>query len=83
MLATGEAAAYRLRILHGLYGPGSRRVLLEAGLGRGMHVAALDADQQAAAGAGNPRVVVRPADHSPMAASTASTTKGFKKASGL
>ena len=40
-LATGEAAAYRLRILHGLYGPGSRRVLLEAGLGRGMHVADL------------------------------------------
>ena len=31
-LATGEAAAYRLRILHGLYGPGSHRVLLEAGL---------------------------------------------------
>jgi SAM-dependent methyltransferase len=40
-LATGEAAAYRLRILHGLYGPGSRRVLLEAGLERGMHVADL------------------------------------------
>ena len=38
-LATGEAAAYRLRILHGLYGPGSRRVLLEAGLRRGMSVA--------------------------------------------
>ena len=31
-LATGLAAAHRLRILHGLYGPGSRRVLLEAGL---------------------------------------------------
>ena len=41
VLATGEAATYRLRILHGLYGPGSRRVLLEAGLGRGMHVADL------------------------------------------
>jgi SAM-dependent methyltransferase len=41
VLATGEAAAYRLRILHGLYGPGSRRVLLEAGLERGMHVADL------------------------------------------
>jgi SAM-dependent methyltransferase len=38
-LATGEAAAYRLRILHGLYGPGSRRVLLEAGVRRGMRVA--------------------------------------------
>ncbi len=31
--------AHRLRILHGLYGPGSRRVLLEAGLRRGMRVA--------------------------------------------
>src|SRR5262249_31271185 len=41
VLATGEAAAYRLRILHGLYGPGSRRVLLEAGLRRGMRVADL------------------------------------------
>jgi SAM-dependent methyltransferase len=38
-LATGEAAAHRLRILHGLYGPGTRRVLLEAGLRRGMRVA--------------------------------------------
>jgi SAM-dependent methyltransferase len=38
-LATGEAATHRLRILHGLYGPGSRRVLLEAGLRRGMRVA--------------------------------------------
>jgi ubiquinone/menaquinone biosynthesis C-methylase UbiE len=41
VLATGEAAAYRLRILHRLYGPGSRRVLLEAGLRRGMRVADL------------------------------------------
>src|SRR5262245_27120739 len=40
-LATGEAAAYRLRILHALYGPGSRRVLLDAGLRRGMRVADL------------------------------------------
>src|SRR5262249_37021165 len=40
-LATGEAAAYRLRILHGLYGPGSRRLLLEAGIQRGMRVADL------------------------------------------
>jgi SAM-dependent methyltransferase len=39
VLATGEAAAYRLRILHGLYGPGTRRLLLEAGLRRGMYVA--------------------------------------------
>jgi SAM-dependent methyltransferase len=40
-LATGEAAAYRLRILHGLYGPGTRRVLLDAGLRPGMRVADL------------------------------------------
>ena len=39
VLATGEAAGYRLRILHGLYGPGTRRLLLEAGLRRGMRVA--------------------------------------------
>jgi SAM-dependent methyltransferase len=38
-LATGEAAAYRLRILHGLYGPGTRRVLIDAGLRPGMRVA--------------------------------------------
>jgi SAM-dependent methyltransferase len=38
-LATGEAADYRLRLLHGLYGPGTRRLLLEAGLRRGMRVA--------------------------------------------
>jgi SAM-dependent methyltransferase len=41
VLATGEAAAYRLRMLHSLYGPGTRRVLLDAGLGRGMCVADL------------------------------------------
>jgi SAM-dependent methyltransferase len=41
VLATGQAAAYRLRLLHGLYGPGTRRVLLEAGLRRGMRVADL------------------------------------------
>jgi hypothetical protein len=41
VLATGEAAAYRLSILHGLYGPGTRRVLLEAGLRSGMRVADL------------------------------------------
>jgi SAM-dependent methyltransferase len=39
VLATGESAAYRLRILHGLYGPGTRRLLLEAGLRPGMQVA--------------------------------------------
>jgi SAM-dependent methyltransferase len=41
VLATGEAAAYRLRLLHGLYGPGTRRVLLAAGLRPGMRVADL------------------------------------------
>jgi SAM-dependent methyltransferase len=40
-LATGEAAAYRLTLLHSLYGPGTRRVLLEAGLRPGMRVADL------------------------------------------
>src|SRR5262249_44720056 len=40
-LATGEAAAYRLAILHELYGPGTRRLLLEAGLRPGMRVAEL------------------------------------------
>ncbi|HJZ55293.1 MAG TPA: methyltransferase domain-containing protein [Gemmataceae bacterium] len=40
-LATGEAAAYRLSILHSVYGPGTRRVLLESGLRRGMRVADL------------------------------------------
>src|SRR5262245_10563177 len=41
VLATGEAAAYRLRLLHGLYGPGTRRVLLDAGLRPGLRVADL------------------------------------------
>jgi SAM-dependent methyltransferase len=41
VLATGEAAAHRLRLLHGLYGPGTRRVLLAAGIRRGMRVADL------------------------------------------
>src|SRR5436309_7071669 len=40
-LATGEAAAYRLRLLHELYGPGTRLLLLGAGLRRGMRVADL------------------------------------------
>jgi SAM-dependent methyltransferase len=41
VLATGAAADYRLKLLHGLYGPGTRRVLLEAGLKPGMRVADL------------------------------------------
>jgi len=41
VLATGEAATHRLRVLHRLYGPGGRRVLLQAGLQRGMRVADL------------------------------------------
>src|SRR3954471_11361409 len=41
VLATGEAAAHRLRILHSLYGPGTRRVLQESGLRAGMRVADL------------------------------------------
>src|SRR5262245_8626549 len=41
VLATGDAATRRLRVLHDLYGPGARRVLLQAGLERGMRVADL------------------------------------------
>jgi SAM-dependent methyltransferase len=41
VLATGEAAAHRLRLLHGLYGWGTHRVLREAGLQHGMRVADL------------------------------------------
>jgi len=40
-LATGTAATHRLRVLHSLYGPGARRVLLRAGLQPGMRVADL------------------------------------------
>ena len=40
-LATGEAAAHRLGLLHEAYGPGTRRVLLEAGIRGGMRVADL------------------------------------------
>ncbi len=40
-LATGEAAAYRLGLLQRVYGPGTKRALMEAGLKRGMHVADL------------------------------------------
>jgi SAM-dependent methyltransferase len=39
VLATGEAAAYRLRLLHSVYGPGTSRVLRDAGLRSGMRVA--------------------------------------------
>jgi SAM-dependent methyltransferase len=41
VLATGEGATYRLRLLHEAYGRGTRRVLLDAGLRRGMRVADL------------------------------------------
>jgi SAM-dependent methyltransferase len=41
VLATGEAAAHRLRLLQALYGPGTRRLLLAAGMRRGMRVADL------------------------------------------
>jgi SAM-dependent methyltransferase len=41
VLATGEAAAHRLRLLHVLYGEGTRRLLLDAGLRRGMLTADL------------------------------------------
>jgi SAM-dependent methyltransferase len=39
VLATGESAANRLRILHSVYGAGARRVLLAAGIRPGMRVA--------------------------------------------
>jgi SAM-dependent methyltransferase len=39
VLATGEAAAYRLQLLHAAYGPGTRCVLLRSGLRPGMRVA--------------------------------------------
>src|SRR5262245_7486249 len=39
VLATGEAADYRLRILHRLYGPGTRRLLRDAGVRPGLRVA--------------------------------------------
>jgi SAM-dependent methyltransferase len=41
VLATGQSAADRLRILHEVYGPGTRRLLHEAGIQRGMRVADL------------------------------------------
>jgi SAM-dependent methyltransferase len=39
VLATGPAAARRLHVLHDIYSPAGRRVLLQAGLTRGMRVA--------------------------------------------
>src|SRR5215470_8968071 len=41
VLATGDGAANRLRILHNVYGPGSRSVLERAGIRSGMRVADL------------------------------------------
>ena len=38
VLATGDAAANRLRILHNVYGPGAREVLMRAGIRSGMRV---------------------------------------------
>jgi SAM-dependent methyltransferase len=39
VLATGDAAAHRLTLLHALYGPGTRLLLLDAGIRPGMRVA--------------------------------------------
>ena len=41
VLATGNAAANRLRILHNIYGPGAAQLLQRAGIKRGMRVADL------------------------------------------
>ena len=41
VLATGRAASHRLQILHSIYGPGARRVLLDAGIRPGIRVADL------------------------------------------
>lgn len=41
VLATGDAAANRLRILHNVYGPGARELLVRAGIQPGMKVADL------------------------------------------
>jgi SAM-dependent methyltransferase len=41
VLATGDAGANRLRILHNVYGPGARDLLLRAGIKPGMRVADL------------------------------------------
>jgi len=39
VLATGEAAAHRLRLLHNIYGAGARQLLTRAGIQPGMRVA--------------------------------------------
>ena len=39
VLATGAAAVHRLWVLHGIYGPAGKRVLLQAGLRPGMRIA--------------------------------------------
>ena len=39
LLATGEAAATRLRLLDGIFGPATRELLTKAGLAKGWHVA--------------------------------------------
>ena len=39
VLATGNAAANRLRILHNVYGPGAYELLIRAGIQPGMRVA--------------------------------------------
>ncbi|HEX3251091.1 MAG TPA: class I SAM-dependent methyltransferase, partial [Pyrinomonadaceae bacterium] len=41
VLATGDAAVNRLRILHNVYGPGARELLVRAGIKPGMTVADL------------------------------------------
>jgi len=41
VLATGDAAAHRLRILHNIYGEGARQLLTRAGIRPGMRVADL------------------------------------------
>jgi SAM-dependent methyltransferase len=43
VLAIGDAAANRLRILHSIYGPGARRLLKRAGIRPGMRVVDLGA----------------------------------------
>src|SRR3954447_16938411 len=39
VLATGAAAVHRLWVLHGIYAPAGKRVLLRAGLRPGMRIA--------------------------------------------
>jgi len=39
VLAIGDAAAYRLGLLHAIYGPGTHQLLLDAGIRPGLHAA--------------------------------------------